>query len=69
MNEQITREQFMEFFRNDDLINTLSTDDRIELFSSILAGSSDFKLELFEQLFADYGVNHLAVVQVEKHKQ
>ena len=69
MNEQITREQFMEFFRNDDLINTLSTDDRIEVFSSILAGSSVFKLELFEQLFADYEVNHLTVVQVEKHKQ
>lgn len=65
MNEQITREQFMEFFRNDDSLNLLSTDDRLELFSSILVGNSDFKLELFEQLFADYGVNHLTVVQVK----
>lgn len=55
----------MEFFRNDDSLNLLSTDDRLELFSSILVGNSDFKLELFEQLFADYGVNHLTVVQVK----
>lgn len=59
----------MEFFRNDDSLNLLSTDDRLELFSCILPGDSDFKLELFEQLFADYGVNHLAVVKVKKNNQ
>jgi hypothetical protein len=69
MNENLTREQFMEFFRNDDLLNTLSTDDRIEVFSSILPGNSDFTLDLFEKLFAVYCVNDLMIVKVENNKQ
>jgi hypothetical protein len=69
MNENLTREQFMEFFRNDDLLNTLSTDDRIEVFSSILLGNSDFTQDLFEKLFADYCVDHMKIAKVENNKQ
>lgn len=69
MNENLTREQFMEFFRNDDLLNTLSTDDRFEVFASILPGNSDFTQDLFGKLFADYCVDHLRIVKVENNKQ
>lgn len=69
MNENLTREQFMKFFRNDDLLNTLSTDDRIEVFASILPGNSDFTQDLFEKLFTDYCVGHLRIVKVENNKQ
>lgn len=65
MNENLTREQFMKFFRNDDLLNTLTVDDRIEVFSSILAGNSDFTKELLDKVLSDYEVTNLEVVSVE----
>lgn len=40
------RQDFMSFFRDTEKLNTLSTDDRIEVFSSILSGSSDITTEL-----------------------
>ncbi|CAA6679694.1 MULTISPECIES: hypothetical protein [unclassified Lentimonas] len=38
---EITRQDFMDFFRDDDRLNLLTNDDRLEIFSQILAGSSD----------------------------
>lgn len=67
MIDQLTREHFMKFFRNNELLNTLSTDDRIEVFATILPGNSDFTLELFEKLLADYCVEHLRIVKVENN--
>jgi len=61
----ITREDFLSFFRDDECLNTLSPDDRIEVFSTILLGSSDFKKELFDRIFSDYCVSHLDVIEVE----
>jgi len=58
-----TREDFMNFFRDDDMLNHLSVDDRIEVFSTILLGSSDFKKELFDEIFSDYGIGHLKVIE------
>lgn len=58
----ITRDDFMNFFRDDDKLNELSVDDRIEVFSTILLGSSDFTKELFDELFSDYGIGHLEVI-------
>lgn len=63
--ETITRNQFMAFFRNDESLNELSIDDRIEVFSTILIGSSDFKKPLFDDLFSDYSVSHLEVIEIE----
>ena len=57
--EPITRDQFMEFFRDDELLNTLSIDDRIEVFSTIMAGSSDFKADLLRSVLADYNVGNI----------
>ena len=59
----MTRDDFMEFFRNDELLNTLSADDRVEIFSSILIGTSDFKKTLFDQILSDYSVTHIKVIE------
>lgn len=58
----MTRDDFMSFFRNDEQLNTLSNDDRIEVFSQIISGSSDFTKELFEEILADYSNSDLEVI-------
>ncbi|HQP46966.1 MAG TPA: hypothetical protein PKV59_09200 [Flexilinea sp.] len=50
----------MDFFHDDEFINTLSTDDRLEIFRYILVGNSDFTRELLEEVLKDYGVGRLA---------
>ncbi len=62
---QMTREDFMAFFRDEESLNKLNVDDRIEVFSTILLGSSDFKKKLFDEIFSDYGINHLEVIEVK----
>jgi len=59
-----TRQNFMDFFRNNDKLSELSTDDRIEVFRTILTGSSDINKELLNDLLSDYGVGHLQVMEV-----
>lgn len=59
---EITREEFMSFFRNDEQLNTLSNDDRIEIFSQIISGKTDFTKELLEEILADYSVSHLEII-------
>jgi hypothetical protein len=61
-----TRDDFMEFFRDDEMLNLLSVDDRIEIFSYILLGSSDFTKKLFDDIFSDYCVSHLEVIETEQ---
>lgn len=58
----ITRKQFMEFFRNDECLSSLTVDDRHEIFAQIMLGSSDFTKELLEQIFNDYGVDRLEII-------
>jgi hypothetical protein len=58
------RDDFMEFFRDNEKINTLSVNDRIEVFSTILVGSSDFNKNLLDEIFSDYCVTHLKVIEV-----
>ena len=60
---KMTRDDFMAFFRDNDCINTLSVDDRIEVFSTILLGSSDFTKKLLDDILSDYWVEHLEVVE------
>lgn len=61
--KEITRDEFMEFFRDNDKLDTLSVDDRIEVFSTILLGSSDFNKKLFDDIFSDYCVINLEVIE------
>ncbi|MGY0426930.1 MAG: hypothetical protein ACWIPI_08925 [Polaribacter sp.] len=59
---EITREDFMSFFRNDEKLNTLSNDDRIEIFTQIISGGTDFTKELLEEILGDYSVSHLEII-------
>ena len=60
---QINREHFMRFFRDDEKLNELTVDDRIEIFKTILAGSSDFTKELLNDILDDYSVSNLEVIE------
>jgi len=66
--KNITRQEFMDFFRDDDKLNELSPDDRAEIFSTIMLDSSDFSKELIEDIFSDYGVN-FKVIDLDKINQ
>lgn len=60
-----TRQEFMDFFRDDEKLALLSADDRVELFSQALISSDDFTFKLLDEIFSDYSVSHLSVVPVE----
>jgi hypothetical protein len=61
----MSRSEFMAFFRNDDNLNELSVDDRIEIFKYILQGSSDITKELIDSVLSDYSVSNLEVIEIE----
>lgn len=61
--KEITREDFMNFFRDDNLLNKLSVDDRVEIFSQILVGSTDITKEILNSLLSDYNVSNLQVIE------
>lgn len=65
----LKKEDFMAFFRDEESLNKLSVDDRIEIFSTILLGSSDFKKKLFDDIFTDYGINHLEIIELKNDKR
>lgn len=60
----MNRDDFMNFFRDDEKLMQLSGDDRIEVFSTILLGSSDFTKQLLDEIFSDYCVDHLEVIEL-----
>ena len=61
----MTRNHFMAFFRNDDKLQTLSADDRIEIFLRVLPGGSDITLDLLDELLSDYQVNKLQISPIK----
>ena len=61
---KMNREDFMNFFRDDEKLNSLSTDDRVEIFLQILIGSSDITESLLNELICDYQVGNLKISQV-----
>jgi hypothetical protein len=65
----LKKEDFMTFFRDEESLNKLSVDDRIEIFSTILLGSSDFNKKLFDDIFTDYGINHLEIIELKNDKR
>jgi hypothetical protein len=62
--KEITREEFMQFFRDDEKLNELTPDDRDEIFRTILLGSCDITKELLEEIISDYSVSNLKVIHV-----
>jgi hypothetical protein len=64
--QKISREDFMNFFRDDEKLNQLLPDDRIEIFKTILLGSSDLTKELLDEILSDYSVTNLEIIDHEK---
>lgn len=60
--EQTEQELFMSQFRDDDFLNSLSTENREELFLQALPGSSDITVELLKELLADYDVDNIVIL-------
>lgn len=56
-----TRTDFMSFFRDSEMLNELSPDDRVEVFLSVLLGASDITPARINELLQDYGVDDLFV--------
>jgi hypothetical protein len=60
--KNVSREDFMKFFRNTEKLNELTPDDRIEIFCSILLGSSDVTKNLLDEILSDYCVENLEII-------
>ena len=61
--QKISREDFMKFFRDTEKLNELTPDDRVEIFRSILLGSSDFSKDLLNEILGDYCIDNLEVME------
>ncbi len=64
MDSTMTRDDFMAFFRDDERLNTLNVDDRIEVFSTILVGSTDITEARLKALVRDYCVEGVDVIEI-----
>ncbi len=64
----MTRQDFMDFFRDEEKLNELSVEDRLEIFQFIMLGSGDFTKELLERILIDYSVPNLHVIDAETDK-
>ena len=62
--QKISREDFMMFFRDTEKLNELTVDDRIEIFRTILVGSSDLSKDLLNEIIGDYCVDNLEVIEL-----
>lgn len=58
----------MQFFRDDEKLNELTPDDRIEIFSTVLLGSTDIKKKLLDEVISDYCVSNLIVIDINEGK-
>ena len=63
--QKISTEDFMNFFRDSEKLNELTTDDRVEVFRTILAGSSDITMDLLNEVLGDYCVDNLEVIEIK----
>lgn len=68
-NKTMTRTDFLSFFREDEKIIELTADDRLEIFRTIMLGSSDFTKKLLNEILSDYNVDHLEIIEVENIKE
>lgn len=57
----ITRDQFMEFFRDENFNELMSADDCVEVFRTCMKGNGDFTKKLLDEILADYSVTHLKI--------
>ncbi len=66
--KKLSKEDFMRFFRDTEKLNELTPDHRIEIFRTILLGSSDFSKDLIDEILVDYAVDNLEVIEINKGK-
>ncbi|EPK1400729.1 hypothetical protein JX785_002550 [Acinetobacter baumannii] len=55
------REHFMDFFRNDEKLEQLTPEDRIEIFLNVLLGSSDIDVKLLNELLNNYDIRNIVI--------
>ena len=67
--QKISREDFMSFFRDDEKLNELTVDERIEISKTILVGSSDLTKDLLNEILGDYSVSNLEVIEIKNGKK
>ncbi len=67
--QKISREDFINFFRDDEKLNQLTVDDRIEIFRTILVGSSDLTKDLLNEILEDYSVSNLKIIEINNDKK
>ena len=65
----MTREDYMQFFRDEEKLKILTVDDRIEIFKTILLGSSDLTKDLLNEVLSDYSVSNLEIIEIENGKK
>jgi len=65
--KEITREEFMAYYRSDRYSEELSPDDKMEVFMGSIHGSSDLTKSVLEELLSDYGNEDLIITQRWKH--
>ncbi|NLN25663.1 MAG: hypothetical protein GX163_08455 [Bacteroidetes bacterium] len=65
----MSREDFINFFRDDEKLNQLTVDDRIEIFRTILVGSSDLTKDLLNEILEDYSVSNLKIIEINNDKK
>jgi hypothetical protein len=65
----IDRDDFMKFFRDDEMLAELTADDRIEIFSHALIGSSDITKDLLDSLIHYYSVDNLEVIEMDPNRE
>ena len=61
--QKISREDFMKFFRDTEKLNELTPDDRVEIFRTILLGSSDLTVDLLNEILGDHYVDNIEVIE------
>lgn len=69
MKEKISRDEFMEFFRDTIKLNQLTPDDRVEIFRTVLLGSSDLTMNLLNEILSDYSVDNLEITELKNGKK
>ncbi len=62
--KNITRDDFMHFFRDNEKLNELTTDDRLEIFKTVLVGNSDITKKLLDEVLSDYCVTNIEIKEV-----
>jgi len=62
LNNRERRDLFMDLFRHEDFNEGMSADDCVEVFSTVLKGSSDITVELLNSVIADYGAGDVEAI-------